>query len=155
MIDRKFRLPRIWSNKILKLISHNFKGDVINISGWKDEDKEGSNYSKYFSNSRSYSISNYKGERGLSNLDNEIFIDLEGDLDKNLIGNYDVCFNHTTLEHVYNFHKAFDNICLMSRDIVIIILPFAQELHETESFGDYWRFTPSALKKCLKKIILK
>ena len=42
--DRSSRIPRIWSNKILKRISHNFDGDIINISGWKDDDKEGNNY---------------------------------------------------------------------------------------------------------------
>ena len=153
--DRSSRIPRIWSNKILKRISHNFDGDIINISGWKDDDKEGNNYSKYFINSKSYTISNYRGQKGISNLDNEIFIDLEADLDKNMLNRFDVCFNHTTLEHIYNFQKAFENICLMSKDIVILILPFSQELHETESYGDYWRFTPSSIKKMFEKNNLK
>ena len=102
-IDRRSRLPRIWSNKILKRISHNFDGDIINVSGWKDQDKEGSSYSKYFINSRSYTISNFEGQKGTSNIDNEIFIDLEANLDKNMLNRFDVCFNHTTLEHIYNF----------------------------------------------------
>ena len=35
----------------------------------------------------------------------------------------------------------------MSKDIVILVLPFAQMMHENESLKDYWRFTPSALSK--------
>ena len=147
MLDRKFRLPRIWSNKILEKYSHRFTGEIINISGWKDEDKEGRKYSEYFSNASSYTISNFKGERGLSGLNNEVFLDLESDMIKNYKNRFDVCFNHTTLEHIYNFQKAFDNICLMSRDIVILVLPFAQMVHETDSFGDYWRFTPTAINR--------
>ena len=53
--DRSSRIPRIWSNKILKRISNNFDGDIINISGWKDDDKEGNSYSEYFINSKSLS----------------------------------------------------------------------------------------------------
>ena len=60
MIDRKFRLPRIWSNKILREFAPLFKGKIINISGWEDKDKQGSFYKDYFSNADSYFISNFK-----------------------------------------------------------------------------------------------
>ena len=151
MIDRKFRLPRIWSNKILREFAPLFKGKVINISGWEDKDKQGSFYKDYFSNADSYFISNFKGDRGQSNLENEIFLDLEVELERKDFGKYDLCFNHTTLEHVYNFQMAFKNICNLSRDIVIIVVPFAQKWHELDSFQDFWRFSPSAMDRLFQE----
>ena len=32
----------------------------------------------------------------------------------------------------------------MSKDIVIVVVPFLQEQHA--EYGDYWRFTPLTLK---------
>jgi hypothetical protein len=60
-------------------------------------------------------------------------------------------FNHTTLEHVFDVQKAFSNICNMSKDIVIIVVPFSQTQHETDSFKDFWRFTPSCLREMFRK----
>ena len=47
---RILRLTRIWSNQELRKFSHLFRGKVINVSGWKDCDKEGHIYRDYFSN---------------------------------------------------------------------------------------------------------
>jgi len=144
--DRKFRLPRIWSNQQLKKFGHLFTGDVINVSGWTDIDKEGGHYKDYFKNAKSYSISNFKAEaRGLQGAENEFFLDLEKDLDQNLVEKFDVVFNHTTLEHIYGVNKAFQNLCLMSKDVVMLVVPFLQQMHG--DYGDYWRFTPTAIKK--------
>ena len=57
----------------------------------------------------------------------------------------DVVFNHTTLEHVYEVQVAFRNLCALSRDVVILVVPFLQPYHGT--YGDYWRFTPLALRR--------
>ena len=62
LVDRKFRLPRIWSNNELKKIAPLFEGDVVNVSGWQDKDKEGDEYKNYFKNKKSYTITNYKTE---------------------------------------------------------------------------------------------
>ena len=35
----------------------------------------------------------------------------------------------------------------MSRDSVIVIVPFSQVQHESESYGDFWRFTPSCMRE--------
>ena len=145
--DRRFRLPRKWSNKELKKFSHYFHGDVINVSGWNDVDKEGEFYSQYFNNSSTYTISNYSGQRGFSGKNDEIFLDLSVPLDKNLYGKFDVVFNHTTLEHIFDFSSAFQNICNLSRDVVILVVPFAQIVHENSSYDDFWRFTPSSISK--------
>lgn len=145
-IDRIHRLPRVWSNRELEKFAQLFNGDIVNVSGWKDIDKEGRHYKDYFVNASSYTITNFKSEaRGLQGYSNEIFLDLEEDLPSNLHQRFDTAFNHTTLEHIYEVHKAFSNLCMLSKDIVIVVLPFLQQYHST--YGDYWRFTPLAIKK--------
>lgn len=150
-IDRRSRLLRYWSNKEILKLAPFFKGDVVNISGWDDRDKEGGHYKDYFVRASSYTISNYSGERGFDGVEHEIFLDLTQDLPKELVAKFDVCFNHTTLEHIFDVQKAFSNICEMSRDIVLLVVPFSQAQHETESFKDYWRFTPSCIQALFKE----
>lgn len=144
--DRIHRLPRIWSNRELARFAHLFSGDVVNVSGWKDIDKEGRHYRDYFTGAASYTITNYKAEaRGFQGSEGEIFLDLAAPLPDELVGRFDVAFNHTTLEHIYGVHQAFANLCRMSRDIVIVVLPFLQQYHT--DYGDYWRFSPLAAKR--------
>lgn len=145
-VDRVFRLPRVWSNRELDKYAHLFKGDIVNVSGWKDIDKEGKRYRDYFFNASSYTITNYKAEaRGFQGYRDEIFLDLEQELPKKLYQRFDVAFNHTTLEHIFNIQTAFANVCNLSKDIVILVLPFLQQYHS--SYGDYWRFTPLAIRR--------
>lgn len=114
-VDRIHRLPRIWSNRELEKFAHLFEGDIVNVSGWKDIDKEGRHYKDYFIKANSYTITNFKTEaRGFQGYSNEIFLDLEKDLPANLYLHFDVVFNHTTLEHIYSVHKAFSNLCNLS-----------------------------------------
>jgi hypothetical protein len=148
--ERQFQLPRIWSNRQLRKISHLFSGKVVNISAWNDCDKEGGCYKDYFKNAESYYITNYSGYRGFQNRSDEIFLDLSKPLPEELVEKFDVVFNHTTLEHIVDFNFAFKNICRMSRDIVITVVPFAQTHHPTEEWGDYWRFTPEGLEQLFK-----
>lgn len=118
----------------------------MNVSGWKDIDKEGKHYRDYFTNASGYTITNYKAEaRGFQGMDNEVFLDLESDLPEQMQGKFDVVFNHTTLEHIYDIHKAFSNLCALSNDVVILVLPFVQQYHS--DYGDYWRLTPLAIKR--------
>ncbi|MCD4668330.1 MAG: hypothetical protein K8R44_07065 [Sulfurimonas sp.] len=146
-MDKKFRVPRVWSNRELGKFAGLFNRKVVNVSGWKDIDKEGKKYKDYFSNTSEYWITNYKAEaRGFQgNQKNEIFLDLEEDLDSTMYGKFNVVFNHTVLEHIFNLNKAFENLCKLSDDIVIIVVPFLQEQHA--DYGDYWRFTPLAVEK--------
>lgn len=144
--DRHFRLARKWSNKQLRQIAGKFSGNVVNVSAWRDEDKEGNRYQSYFSACSSYSITNFDPDKcGFQNREGEIFLDLEKPLQAELIGKFDVVFNHTTLEHVYDFRTAFGNICLLSRDVVIVVVPWLQVQHA--DYGDYWRFSPLALAR--------
>ena len=41
-IDKKFRSARIWSNLELKKFSKSLKGKIVNVSAWKDMDKQSS-----------------------------------------------------------------------------------------------------------------
>jgi len=149
-LDRKYRLPRIWSNRELKRFAHLFEGEVLNASAWKDEDKEGGHYRDYFKNAGHYFISNYKTEaKGFQGFENEFFLDLAEDLPKDYVNRFDVVFNHTTLEHIYDIKRAFQNLCDLSKDILIIIVPFLQQMHG--DYGDYWRLTPLTVKKLFEE----
>ncbi|PPS45552.1 hypothetical protein [Chroococcidiopsis sp. TS-821] len=151
-VERKYRLARIWSNRELARIAHHFSGDIVNISGNRDEDKEGRYYCDYFINKHSYSITNYIGDNGYQETNNELLLDITQELPINLKHRFDVAFNHTTLEHVFNVFQAFKTICELSRDIVIIVVPFAQIQHAINmSYDDYWRFTPSVIRRLFQE----
>jgi len=141
--------PRKWSNDELKKTAHLFRGDVINISAGKDLDKEGMVYRKYFKNATSYLISNYKKEYKTEICYDEIELDLSTPLLSNsdLICRFDVVFSHTVLEHVYDTKVAIRNLCKMSKDIIITIVPFIQSFHhdEMKDYHDYWRISPYAI----------
>lgn len=149
VVDRKFRLARIWSNTELRRFSHLFEGKILNVSAGENIDKEGNTYDEYFENKSEFWLSNYApgAYRGFTGKENEILIDLESPLDSTLYNNFDVAFNHTTLEHIFDIFTAFKNLCLLSNDIVIIVVPFAQEQHENEAYKDFWRFTPTCIRK--------
>jgi hypothetical protein len=143
---RRFRAARIWSNDMLRVIAPLFQGDVINVSGWNDEDKQGRRYRDYFTNARSYAVTNYGGYRGAVDAGG-VHLDLEKPLDASMVGCADVVYNHTTLEHVFDVFTAVSNLCAMTRDVVIVVVPACQEEHATESFGDYWRFMSGGVRR--------
>lgn len=119
----------------------------MNVSAWDDRDKEGGYYKNYFTNAGSYSYTNYGGYRGFQGRPNEYALDLTGEVPRDLKRRFDVALNHTTLEHIFDVRKAFANLCELSRDIVIVVVPFAQVQHESDDWKDYWRFTPTCLRK--------
>lgn len=147
LVDRKFRKARIWSNKEIRRICSAFGGKIVNVSGWKDADKEGNRYRDYFPYAKEYWITNYESSaRGFQgDLENEIFLDLTQPLSNDLVGDFDVVFNHTVMEHIFEINIAFANLCRMTKDIVIVVVPFMQEEHA--DYGDFWRFTPQALER--------
>jgi hypothetical protein len=149
--DRKYLVARRWSNRELRRIAPLFRGDVVNVSGWDDRDKEGGHYRSYFSSCSSYCRTNYGGFRGFQGNPGEISLDLTAELAEELKRAFDVVFNHTTLEHIFEVRKAFSNLCAMSRDTVIVVVPFSQIQHESESYGDYWRFTPTCIRKLFEE----
>lgn len=149
-VDRRSRLARVWSNSELKKVGYLFSGRVANISAADDEDKQGNTYSDYFSNSSEYFITNYApGKfRGWKGRSNEHYLDLVGEVPQELGSYFDVVFNHTTFEHIFNVRKAFANFCKMTKDVAIVVLPFSQYQHEhEEAYRDYWRFTPTCARE--------
>lgn len=147
-VDRKFRLPRMWSNRELVKFASLFEGDVVNVSAGEDVDKEGHQYRDYFSSCKTYSTTNHApgSYRGFAGRPREILLDLCQPLPVELVGGFDTVFNHTTLEHVVDFPKAIENLCQLSSDLVVLVVPFLQAQHETSSYRDYWRFTPAILE---------
>ncbi len=143
--------PRIWSNKELRKISKNFSGKIINVSGGLDQDKQNDYYKNYFPLSSEYFISNYQKTK--SGIENEIILDLEDEsIDKELINKFDIVFTHTVLEHVYKTDNAINNLCKLSKDLIISIVPFMQPFHhEFGKYSDYWRFSPHTLVKKFKE----
>ncbi len=148
--ERRFRLARKWSNRMLAAVAGHFAGDVINVSAWEDQDKEGHFYREYFPHARSYSVSNYGGERGQSAATDYV-IDLEAELPLELRERFDVVFNHTTLEHIFAVNLAVKNLCCLSRDLVVVVVPYVQEVHVSASFSDYWRFTHLGLQRMFEQ----
>jgi hypothetical protein len=145
--------PRYWSNDELKKFAKLITGHVLNISGGNDADKEGQTYRAYFGNASSYSISNYdKSLNGTT--ENKLYLDLGSPLqaDSDLVNKFDVVFSHTVLEHVYDIKTAIANMCLLSKDVVITVVPFLQSFHHDDQkfypetfYHDYWRFSPYTL----------
>jgi len=154
LTPREFRLPRIWSNRELRRLGALFGGEVINVSAWQDLDKEGDRYRNYFPSATGYYTSNYGGVSGESAA-TDFQIDLEKELAGELHARFDVVFNHTTLEHVFDIFAAVRNLCAMSRDVVIVVVPFLQRVHTESSFSDYWRFTHHALHRLFERNGLK
>ena len=143
--------PRAWSNRQLERFADRFTGDVIHVSGWEDRDKEGGFYRDYFTNCDSYVISNIGGARGTSAA-SDVYLDLEHPLPPEMVEKYDVVFNHTTLEHIFDIRGAFGRLSELSKDIVIVVVPFAQVEHwEQGSYLDYWRMTEFALERLFEE----
>ena len=145
-------IPRNWSNRELRKIGVLFTGDVINVSAAEDRDKQGNKYKSYFPKAKSYTISNYgKGIEGFSDYNDQIILDLSIRYDGRF-GKYDVAFNHTVIEHLSSVDLSIDNLCNLSNDIVITVVPFIQHFHgRKDSYTDYWRLSPEALIKEFNK----
>ena len=147
--NRSFRLPRLWSNAELRRVCGVFKGRVVNVSAWADEDKEGGHYRDYFPQAERYYTTNFGGQRGTGETD--FVLDLSAPLAEEMRGRFDTVFNHTTLEHIFEMRWAFHNLCEMSRDVVIVVVPFAQEIRYTEPSSDFWRFTPLGVRALFRE----
>lgn len=142
--------PRAWSNTELRRLGVLFSGDVINVSAAADQDKQGGRYRDYFPRAASYTVSNYRRYFPTPGPERELVLDLDVPLaDEKLKGGFDAVFSHTVLEHVFDMDTAVGNLCALSRDAVITVVPFIQAFHceDPGYYSDYWRFTPVALEK--------
>jgi len=149
MMDQE---PRRWSNRVLKEVAPLFHGDVLNVSGWRDEDKESGYYRDYFSSASSYKVTNYYGTDGPDDgMAESIFLDLEKDLPAHLDACCDLAWTHTVFEHIGDVETAICNLGKMTRDALLIVVPWMQDEHYTPGlYGDYWRFTPMGLQRLMK-----
>lgn len=148
--------PRAFSNLLLRQYGKEFPGDIINVSGWDDRDSEGGYYREYFPIHKRYVVSNFAiADKGYGSMKTqgveEISLDLEQSLRPELKGAFDVVFNHTTLEHIPAFETAFANLCVMSRDAVILVVPLLQQIHIAPTFDDYWRPTALGIHDLFRK----
>jgi hypothetical protein len=156
-LSDKSNQHRLWSNAELAKFGHLCGGSVCNVSGWEDSVRDGTTarYRDYFPSCTSYTVTNYPGQRGYSELAldaEQIPLDITKPLPPELESKFDVVLNHTTLEHVYDIEKAADALSRMSKDLLIIVVPFMQEQHfDDGSYGDYWRFTPMAICRLFQK----
>jgi hypothetical protein len=143
--------PRAFTNRILRKYLRYFSGDIINVSGWQDADKQGGYYRDYYDSRRRYVISNIDGECGMPSYVPDgvesMYVNLDYPLSPQLRLRFDVVFSHTVLEHVFNVRQALQNLADLSRDVVVTVVPFSQQVHHTTSFSDYIRLTPFFLKK--------
>ncbi len=144
--------PRRWSNAELKNYAPLFPGDIVNVSGWRDEDKEDRHYRDYFTQASSYTITNYWGSHSANDgAPGTLFLDLAAELPPGLTNRFDVAFHHTVLEHIADAPGAVSHIAAMTRDIMIMVVPFIQDEHYSPGlYGDFWRFTPLCVKKLME-----
>jgi SAM-dependent methyltransferase len=146
--------PRIFHNRVLREYLRYFSGDILNVSGWEDRDKEGGYYQDYFGHIDRYVVSNIAGDRGRSTLRpgvNQQHLDLAEPLGDEMRSAFDVVFCHTVLEHVYDTQLALQNIAEISRDVVVIVVPFSQSVHYTRTYSDYVRLSPFYLRRVLEE----
>lgn len=142
---------RYWSNDELNAVINKF-GDyktVINVSGWKDSDKEGHNYKDYFKKNTKYAISNFPDDnhKGISS-GSDVKINLTLELPIELINQFDIALNHTVLEHIEYPEFAFNQISKLTTDLIITVIPWSQSLHfSAGQFGDYYRISPFLMRK--------
>jgi hypothetical protein len=144
--------PRRWSNQELRATGPLFKGDVLNVSGWRDEDKQEGHYRDYFPNAKSYGITNYWGTDSRNDgADGSLFLDLEAPLPDAMRGVCDLAWTHTVLEHVGDVETAFRNLGALTRDAVLVVVPWIQDEHYAPGlYGDYWRFAPMGIQRLMK-----
>ena len=155
LLPKELVNARIFSNMMLRKYASFFEGDIINVSGWDDRDKESGCYQDYFKKRSSYIVSNAPEEdKGLGSMKMKDVKEIELDLMKPISDEYkekfNVVFNHTTLEHIFDTQKAFQGLCDLSNDVVIIVVPVIQQVH-IKSFGDYWRITTIGIAKLFLK----
>lgn len=147
--DAFFGAARRWSNQELARFAPLFDSPVVNVSAWEDSDKEGRTYKSYFPNAE-YWISNYGTSQGaMQGRSDEFYLDLQTALPAEQCRRFATVLNHTTLEHVWDFRTAFANLCALSRDAVIIVVPWLQPQHS--DYGDYWRFSPQAVVRLFEE----
>ncbi len=142
---------RLWSNDQIRELAAKIDGckRVVNVSGWRDLDKEGGRYRDYFKSNIEYRVTNYPGdtEKGFSS-DADIALDLSKNVPDELVGRFDLALNHTVLEHLRNPEFGFKQISKLTSDLIITVIPWKQVLHFSPgNYGDYFRISPMVMRE--------
>jgi hypothetical protein len=142
---------RRWSNREVRRLAPLFQGRVINVSAGQDKDKEKGCYRDYFTGATEYRVSNYVAAGLTPEYGEELILDLSRPIPAGF-PQFDLVFNHTVIEHIFEVETVIDNLCKLSGESVMTIAPFMQPLHGLEGvFSDYWRFSPFALVRAFEK----
>ena len=144
--ERGFHKPRDCSDRSFDASLPSTQGTSLTSAPGKTAISADRSIADIFITRAGYFTTNFGTAQGeMQGGAHEIYLNLEDDLESNRLGRYDVVFNHTTLEHVWNFRKAFYNLCAMDSDTVVLVVPWLQPLHS--SYGDYWRFSPQTVAR--------
>ena len=146
---------RLWSNTELASVAPRLGhySSVVNVSGWRDGDKEGNRYQHYFTRAIEYTVTGFPGDavKGSGEDDKNnatVDLDLSQPAPSALVRSFDVVFNHTVLEHVEDPRFAFRQLAALTRDVLIVVVPWRQQLHFIEgNFGDFYRISPMMMRK--------
>jgi len=65
---------------------------------------------------------------------------------------WDLVILSQTLEHVWDYKKAVEEIYRITKKYAIIDMPFMYPYHPEPGFDDFWRFSPTAIKNLLKDV---
>lgn len=67
---------------------------------------------------------------------------------------YDLIIISQTVEHIYDFFKAFEECARLLKvgGHLIIDCPFMYPFHGTSDYGDYWRISHQAMRKLLTQV---
>ncbi len=145
IIHLTFRV-RQFNNKCIKSFAVDVKNKKILELGSGKKYKGWYYYSakQFFDNSNKFIQSDIVQEYGHK------IIDVT---DMNCSSEFDIILCMNVLEHVFDFHKAIDNLynALKPGGIAIIFVPVLYPFHDEPD--DYWRFTEHSIKKLLKNFV--
>ena len=80
-----------------------------------------------------------------------------------LDNSYDLVIMTQALEHIWDYKKAMENLCRITRKYLIIDCPWMFPFHhdnvrpaiDWRDWDDYWRFSPSAMHRLLGEVGFK
>ena len=134
---------RNFNNKEIKKFAKNIQNKkILELgSGKKRRNKQHYSAARFFDSSNDITLSDINEEFGHEVID---VTKMQFNEEFDII----LCMN--VLEHVFDFHKAIENLhkAVKKDGVVIIFVPGMYPLHDEPH--DYWRFTEHALKRLLK-----
>ena len=137
---------RIESNRWIRLHGKDIRGRVLSIGSGNDGDRQGGSYRDYFPAASSYTTSEVSDEFGCDlTLDVRSMPEITSEV-------YDCIFCAGVMEHVDDYHAAFNELTRILKvgGILLLGLPFRQAIHWPPQ--DFWRFTEYGIRHLLKDL---